>query len=112
MADKNESSYVQRVLKRTREMARIPAGKASETPGNQEKRKRSEFEDDNIGGNPQASTSGPAITVGNSQGALQTEAAHEIQNQALSAQGEILNCGKRSPKWRQINKTSRNSRPI
>ena len=76
-------------MKRTREMARIQAGKASETPGNPEKRKRSEFEDDNIGGNPQASTSGPAITVGNPQGALQTEAAHEIQNQALSAQGEL-----------------------
>ena len=29
MADKNESSYVQRALKRTREMARIKAGKAS-----------------------------------------------------------------------------------
>lgn len=54
MADKSKLrnvTYRQRVLKRTRELMRINAGKASESPGNPENAQNIEFENTEIRGN-------------------------------------------------------------
>ncbi|KAH3842496.1 hypothetical protein DPMN_115992 [Dreissena polymorpha] len=56
MADKQgqrNDSYFDRVLKRTREQAKISAGKANETPGNPERPSETNSFDTQFGGNPQ-----------------------------------------------------------
>ena len=63
MDDKQSSqnaTYGEKVLKRTKEMSRIKAGKASETPGNPEY-ETIIIEETHIGGNPLITKKGIAI---------------------------------------------------